>query len=188
VSLFEYLTVAISIVLSMSIVRSLENVGDVLDPARRDRIHLVWFATKSFQPALLWWSIWGLHDQTSWNYLAFLLCLAGPIFLFFQITTLTTREPDAVADWGEHFMSCRRRFFGANLALAASGPALLLALRDPGAALYLVSGATPEIVISIVGMRSTSRRVHLMLAGLIVASFVLWTALLYQPVEIVSAR
>lgn len=115
-SLFEYLSVAISIVLSMSIVRSLEAVGDVIDPRRRDRLHLIWFLAKAFEPALVWWSIWALQDELNWTYPSFLLCLSGPVLLFFQITTLTTREPDEVADWGTHFMASRRRFFGGVVA------------------------------------------------------------------------
>lgn len=180
-NLFEYLTVAISIVLSMSIVRSLENFGDVIDPKRRDPIHFTWFAVKASQPALMWWSIWGLHDRADWNYLAFLLCLAGPVFLFFQVTTLTTREPDAVEDWGRHFMDCRRRFFTANIALAASGPAMLLALGDASTAVLLLSGSVMDTVLSVIGIVSERRRVHAGLAALVVASFLVWTAALYEP-------
>ncbi|MCR9096333.1 MAG: hypothetical protein NXI30_19070 [bacterium] len=181
-NLFEYLTVAVSIVLSMSIVRSLESFGDVVDPQRRDPIHVTWFALKASQPALMWWSIWGLHDQTAWNYAAFLLCLAGPIFLFFQVTTLTTREPDEVEDWGAHFMRCRRRFFSANIALAGSGPALVAVLGDTETARVLIGGVTLEIVVSVVGISTTNRRVHQVLAALIVTSFALWSVLLFEPV------
>lgn len=182
-TLFEYLTVAISIVLSMSIVRSLEAVGDVIDPARRDPIHVTWFALKASQPALMWWSIWGLHDQPQWNYPAFLLCLAGPIFLFLQITTLVTREPDEVSDWREHFERCRRRFFLANLGLAGSGPLLLIALGDLAAARMLMGGVAIETTVSLVGLSTSNRRVHALLAVAVVVTFALWTALLFEPVD-----
>lgn len=180
-NLFEYLTVAISIVLSMSIVRSLENFGDVNDPARRDRLHFTWFAVKASQPALLWWTIWGLHDLENWNYAAFLACLAAPVFLFFQITTLTTREPDEVQDWGAHFMACRTRFFAGAMAQALAGPILLVALGLFEQLPVILGGVAVDLVISIIGIRSESRRVHGALVTCVVFEFIVWTVLLYRP-------
>ncbi len=180
-TLFEYLTVAISIVLSMSIVRSLEAAGDVIDPKRRDRIHVMWFLAKAFQPALTWWSIWGLHAETAWTYLAFLLCLSGPIILFFQITTLATREPDDVPDWGAHFMNVRRRFFGAEIAGAATAPALIASFGDLETAQYLVQGAVLETALAIVGLSTTNRRIHLVLASIVVLRLLVITIIMYEP-------
>lgn len=181
-SLFEYLTVAISIVLSMSIVRSLEAVGDVLDPARRDRIHLIWFLVKAFEPALVWWSIWGLQDEASWTYPSFLLCLSGPVLLFFQITTLTTREPDDVADWGTHFMAARRRFFGGFIASSWTGPALVASFGHMDEAGMLLIVAAVDTAIGATGIASTNRRLHLALATLIVVRLLLATAAIYEPI------
>ena len=180
-TLFEYLTVAISIVLSMSIVRALENVGDVVDPARRDRVHVIWFLAKGFSPALTWWSIWGLHDQTTWNYFAFLLCLTGPVVLFFQITTLTTREPDEVPDWGEHFMAVRRRFFGAEIAGAFVSPALIASLGDYRTMQFLLAGAVFEATLGVIGLSTENRRVHLALAIFVVLRLMVLTSFVYQP-------
>ena len=181
-TLFEYVSVALSIVLSMSIVRSLESAGDVFDPARRDRIHVTWFLVKAFQPAITWWSIWGLSDETGWNYFAFLLCLSGPIALFFQITTLVTREPDDVPDWSAHFMARRRRFFGTEIAAAAIGPLLILSLGDPQTALFLSGTTVIDVTTSIIGIRSESRRVHAALAAFCVLRVAVATIFLYQPV------
>ena len=181
-NLFEYITVAISIVLSMSIVRSLESLGDVMDPKRRDGIHMTWFLVRSFHPAIMWWSIWGLHDQEEWNFLAFLMCLLGPVFLFLQVTTLTTREPDEVKDWGSHFMAVRKRFFAASLGAAFSGPALVAALGDFDAALLLLGGVALESSIALVGIISDKRSVHIALATAAVLIVSLWTTLLFRPI------
>ena len=181
-SLFEYLSVAISIVLSMSIVRSLEAVGDVLDPARRDRIHVIWFLVKAFEPALVWWTIWGLQDEANWTYPAFLLCLAGPVLLFFQITTLTTREPDEVADWGAHFMASRRRFFGGFIAGAASGPALVASFGHLDTAAYLLIVAAFDTALGVTGIVSTNRRVHLTLGVIVVVRVIFATVAIYEPI------
>lgn len=181
-SLFEYLTVAISIVLSMSIVRSLEAVGDVLDPPRRDRIHLVWFLVKAFEPALVWWTIWGLQDEPKWTYLSFLLCLAGPVILFFQITTLTTREPDEVADWGAHFMASRRRFFGGVIASAASAPALVASFGHQETAGVLLIVAAFDTALGVTGIATTNRRVHVALATIVVVRLLFATVAIYEPI------
>ena len=181
-SLFEYLTVAISIVLSMSIVRSLEAVGDVLDPARRDRIHLIWFLVKAFEPALVWWSIWALQDEPNWTYPSFLLCLSGPVLLFFQITTLTTREPDDVPDWGTHFMASRRRFFGGFIAGSWSGPALVASFGHMNEAGMLLIVAAADTAIGATGIASTNRRLHFAVATLVVVRLLLATVAIYEPI------
>ena len=182
-NLFEYLTVAISIVLSMSIVRSLESFGDVVDPLRRDAIHLGWFALKAFQPALLWWSIWVLNAQTGWNFLAFLCCLGGPICLFFQITTLTTRRPEEVPDWGAHFMARRKRFFGAHIVNEAMPPALLAALGHDEAVTSLV-GLAVGAVLATAGMATSDRRVHFALLAIAALGAMLGTIVLFEPVSV----
>jgi hypothetical protein len=180
-ALFEYITVAVSIVLSLSIVRSLEAFGDVLRPDRRYAVHTTWFALKAFQPALLWWSIWRLHDVETWNFVAFLLCLASPAFLFLQVNTLVGRHPETVEDWRKHFYANRARFFGANIGLAFVGPMLLLVLGSVDETVVLGIAMLFEISMSILAIRSTAHRVHVGVVSVTSFAFACWAILLFEP-------
>ncbi len=180
-TLFEYLTVAVSIVLSLSIVRGLDAAGDVLDAKRRYPVHAAWFLLKSFQPALIWWSIWGLHDETGWSFPAFLLCLAGPGLLYFQLTILVIRASAEISDWRAHFYEHRRRFFATAMASAITAPLLVLSLGDIPSAKVISVGTLAEINLATIGFRSDKPRTHKSLVTISAVGLAISTYLITQP-------
>ena len=58
--IFEYLSVAISIVLAMGLATLLRALRDVLAPARRYWVHALWVLQVAFLHVQLWWAYWGL--------------------------------------------------------------------------------------------------------------------------------
>ena len=131
-TLFEYISVAVSMVLALTVVRGLDAIGRVYSAERRYSVHVIWFSLKLFQPLVIWWSMWGLKGVTGWNFFAFVMVVAGPVMLYLQMATLVPRDLTTVSDWRGHFYRVRRRFFLANIALALTGPLQLLATGTLG--------------------------------------------------------
>ncbi len=73
---FEYITVAISLVLALAVARTVDGVRSSLTTDRRYWVHAVWVAIKLTNPMSFWWFIWRYRDVETWNFVAFALTLA----------------------------------------------------------------------------------------------------------------
>lgn len=180
-TLFEYISVAVSMVLALTIVRGLDAIGRVYGAPRRYGVHVTWFSLKLFQPLLLWWSMWGLKSTADWNFLAFVLVVLGPTLLYLQMATLVPRHLAADSNWRAHFYRVRRRFFLANIGLALIGPLQMLAMGNLAQGVPMLLGSSGEIALSLIAMRTRKHRVQVVIAGLVVTGFLLWSLLLFRP-------
>ena len=59
-TLFEYISVAISIIIALTIAEGLRGLQSALDESRRYGIHVLWVFIKLANPIVYWWSIWGV--------------------------------------------------------------------------------------------------------------------------------
>ena len=110
-TLFEYLSVAISIVLALSAAQLLGNIREVFDPARRYWVHALWAFHMLLLHILLWWGFWAYRDVESWNLASFTLVLVNPgILLVLSNALVPTHLRDGMS-WEEHFTSVRKMFF-----------------------------------------------------------------------------
>ncbi len=163
-TLFEYITVAISLVLALGIARTVDGLRSSVAKDRRYWVHASWIAIKLTNPMTFWWSIWRFRDVETWNIASFMLALAWPIVLYLQVAGRVTRQPELVTDWRAPFYDQRRWFFGANICLQfiAGG---LAQLRGAGAATgpFGISRVI-FLALSIVGFATDNARIH----GLIV--------------------
>lgn len=71
-TLFEYVTVVVSIVLALGVMRLLDGVRVAAAAERRYLPHLLWIATKLFNHTLFWWALWSGRDAVSWNFASFM--------------------------------------------------------------------------------------------------------------------
>ena len=110
-TLFEYLSVAVSIVLSLSVSHILLNLRAVFSPERRYWVHAVWVVLALFTHVLVWWGFWSYRQVDSWNLATFAILLVNPGILFVSSATLVLENPDR--SWDAHFFRVRRSFFGA---------------------------------------------------------------------------
>ena len=99
-TLFEFLTVAISIVLALSAGQLLTNVREVFDPTRRYWVHALWVIHLLFQHVLVWWSFWAYRDVESWNLATFGIALLPTGLLFVCTSTLVPSYSSTVAILG----------------------------------------------------------------------------------------
>ena len=116
-TLFEFIAVPVSILLSLSAAKLLGAVRHTIRPGARYWVHTAWVAEMLFVHVLTWWSLWSVRDFTSWTLATFALILALPAFLYVASNALVTDSPDAVESWEAHFFEVRRVFFGAYLVL-----------------------------------------------------------------------
>lgn len=108
---FEYLSVAVSIVLSLSVAHILVNIRAVFSPERRYWVHAVWVVIALFTHLLIWWGFWSYREVESWNLATFTMLLVNPGILFVGSAALVLENPDS--DWDSHFFRVRRSFFTA---------------------------------------------------------------------------
>jgi hypothetical protein len=119
VTIFEYVTVAVSLVLSLGLVRLLEGSLSAFSPSRVYPIHAVWLVIKLINHFLYWWMLWRLRGgEVEWNFPFFLFIALPAVVLYLQSTLLVSPSPREVSSWREHYYSIAPVFFGLNVVYA----------------------------------------------------------------------
>ncbi len=173
---FEFISVAVSIVLALSAARLLAALPHVLAPGRRYWIHALWSLALLFAHMDFWWTIWIYREIDPWTFTGFAVVMLTPALLFLTVSSLVSDSPTTIGSWRTHFYARHRVFFSLYLATVSSIPLRqLIVLGDaPGlyveglpallvAALMLVGLAIP-----VLGIITTNERAH--------AFLVLWGA------------
>ena len=183
-TLFEYVTVAVSLVISMCVVRLLDGLRFAAARERRYWVHFLWVVTKLLNCALYWWGLWAAQESASWNFATFMWVLLFPGTLYLQCTALVTTTPAEVPAWRDHFYGIRRWFFAINLVLVAHvllSSAILLAVP-----LFDVSRLPLAVVflLNVLGLASANPRLHGVLVIIALITNVLgFGAVWFQPGE-----
>ena len=162
-TLFEYLSVAFSIVLALGAASLLRSLHTVFMPGRRYWVHAAWVVTLLFNQALLWWAFWSYSEVEHWDFLSFLLVLLQPGILYVCATSLVGDAAATTTQWREHFFQVRVWFFSSFVLyivalVCGSWLILEIPLLFPSRAV-----AASTIAVSIVGIVSSSDRVHAVL-------------------------
>jgi hypothetical protein len=165
-TLFEYISVAFSIVLSLGVATLLGALRRIFSPDRRYWVHATWVVTTLFMHAIAWWSLWSFSAVESWTILSFLLVLLQPVVLFLVASLLVGDEPATTASWHGHYFRVRKWFFSARAVymlaiIGASWQILDIDLMHPA---RLFGGS--HIALSLVGISTASERTHAVLVVL----------------------
>ena len=182
---FEFLTVAVSIVLSLSVLRFVEGLRVALRRERRYWVHWGWLLAKVLSCLIYWWNLWLYQEGVSWNFAYFAFIFLGPIILFVQATALVPSQPTEVSSWRVHFMEVSRLFYLANVLFLihqAIGPMVLRGVALSTASLIpLPLGAA----LSLVGAFAKGERIQTLVASLLFAGIAAVSAsLLFNPPSI----
>jgi hypothetical protein len=159
-TLFEFLSVAISIVLALSASQLLTNLREVFDPSRRYWVHALWVVHLLLIHILTWWSLWAYRDVQPWNLATFAVVLLPPGILFVCSSTLVPSYTSSVTSWEDHFFAVRRWFFatrGLFIVLAGYRTWLLL---DKPPLMSPTPVSIPLLVLCIAGFVSPNRRLQ----------------------------
>jgi hypothetical protein len=163
-TLFEYISVAFSIVLSLGAVTLLRSLRRVFAPDRFYWVHATWVCTVLFIHAVAWWSFWSFSVVESWTLPTFFLVLLQPGALYLVASLLVGDEPAATESWRAHYFRVRRWFFSARAVymaavITASWLILGIDLTHPSRLF-----GTSHIVLSVVGICTANERAHAVLA------------------------
>jgi hypothetical protein len=115
-TIFEFLSVAVSIVLALTLGKLIAATPHVFAAGARDAIHAGFFLVTGFVVLAIWWFVWTLNDKATWNFLEFLLMMGSPIGLYLAAHLLVSDVPREVSNWKDHFAKIYRWFFAAVLA------------------------------------------------------------------------
>jgi hypothetical protein len=111
VTLFEYLAIAYSLVLSFAAIRLVAGLPHAIDSSRRYWVHVAYVCGGIFAALALFWAHWSTRE-VAWTFPGFLVNLAGPGIVYFLSCTIIPDEPSAVRSWHDYFFSVRHRYFG----------------------------------------------------------------------------
>ena len=183
-TLFEYLTAAVSIVLALAVVRLVEGLRPALDSERRYWVHWGWVVSKLVSCLIFWWNLWAFREGVTWNFPYFAFVFIGPIILYMQASALVPQNPASIPSWRDHFLRTHRSFYVANALLLAHmmiSPLLLVGELIPAPGLIVLPLAC---AVSVVGAISSSERVQEIIAPAMFATIALGAlVLLFDPIS-----
>jgi hypothetical protein len=114
-SLFEYVTVMVSMILALCLGHLLRNASFLAKTDREVRYYLpyvLWSLVLFLSVVNHWWSLWDLRD-VDWNYGSFLYILVSPIAITFGTGLMSPiRSGSGPVDLQAHYNRVRRLFSG----------------------------------------------------------------------------
>ncbi|MEM7218668.1 MAG: hypothetical protein AAF515_09905 [Pseudomonadota bacterium] len=115
-SLFEYLAIAFSIIISMSVIRVISGLPHVLHRGRRYWVHAAFVGIQLMMTIVVFWNYWNFATYTDWTLPKFILILASPALIYLNACTLVPERAENIESWRDYYFSVHRRYF---LGLAA---------------------------------------------------------------------
>lgn len=155
---FEYLTVAVSLILSFGLVRLIDGLWPAVRSTSRYPTHWAWVTFKLYSSVMYWWTNWNYKDH-DWNLVGFVWMLAGPLLLYGQATLLAPRNADSVADWRVHYFSVARPLLALQFIYViqqASG--VYMFSSAPETMMFVVLGLAG--IVAVAGLVSLNRTLH----------------------------
>lgn len=178
-TIFEFLSVAASIVLALGLSTLITSIPYVFDARKRDWLHAVAFVVLAAGHILAWWRIWPLSSVTNWHILGFAILMGTPLSLYLAATALVSNNPDQIENWKEQFSKNSRWLFSALVAVWIFG-----ILRG-----YVLLDRTPPwwslVMLAGFAVAASSNRRSLHAAALFMSVFV-FAALTYFSFSMTS--
>lgn len=180
-SLFEYLAIAFSLVISTSVMRIADGLSDSFRGEERYWLYPGQLGVALVANVAAFWNFWSFHEA-EWTFPHFVLAVSGPVALYFGSASLVPSDRDAVRSWRDHSRSVRGRFYrslSAYAVLMAVTTTVLLGMgvHHPARIAQLVIFA-----IGFVGGTTENERAHqLLVVGTLLYSVVVLSTLAARP-------
>jgi hypothetical protein len=110
-TIFEYISVAASLVLALAIGNILSASSDILDRNRRDWLHVTWCVLAVLLGLGQWLALWRLNTPENWTSLQFFSVMLSVMIIYGMTHVLVTKRPEQVEDWSVHLVSMTRPLF-----------------------------------------------------------------------------
>jgi hypothetical protein len=180
-TLFEYLAIAYSLVLSFSATRLISGLSYAAQADRRYWVHLVFTVGQLLATVLAFWNLWSFRDAT-WTLHIFSLTLAIPVSLHFLACALVPEQASGVESWRSYYFSARRRIFISYIAVSV---AIFLASRVVNETPWLNPIHLTQFIglsIGVTGLSFSDERVHFALAVLVASMMsIAWFGVFVMP-------
>ena len=177
-SQFEFISVAVSLVLALGVTRLLEGLPIIAQSKNRCWVHWFWCVQMGVNFAMTWWIFWNYRGVEEWNLLKFLLILLYPALSFVVAATLIPKNADTDTDWHSYFYNIRTTLFGTlGFAMAAQAVVVVVVTEAPvfNQATYMIAAF---VVIYMLGFFTKSPKVqhtiavvHALMMALVLAPF-----------------
>jgi hypothetical protein len=131
VSEFEFISVLISMVVSLGIAQLLRGVAQAVherEQAPIDPVHMVWTAGVFLNLVLNWWVLFSWRGHEVWSFTLFLSLILCAVALYLPVVILYPPQKPASEAWAVVYASNRQWFLGA-FALFAAADIWVTALR-----------------------------------------------------------
>jgi hypothetical protein len=180
---FSYLSVLVSIVLGLGISQLLMGFGRWLELRKASAVFgptIAWATFLLLVHFQTWWSLYGMREYATWNFLQFSMVLVQPIVLFLLAVLVFPGPSSPHKTLRDHFFHQRRWFYGLFLALL-----FVSLLKD-----LARSGSLPEpanvgfhlaaFVVAGLGLALKNERAQHWLAYIALLSFMAYIAVLFS--------
>jgi hypothetical protein len=180
-SSFEFLSVLISVVVGLGIANILTGIGRLIHrdkAAKLSASFLAWTLFVSFYMVVYWWTVvFGWQVWEDWNLLVFMFVLTYGLILY--LLSIILFPPDAGSEWepAANLIAKRHWFYGVFLAL------VIIETLDSYLKDHLDDFSIPYFVLigtwfsaGVIGWISRNRRVHDIIASVVVVSQIAWVS------------
>jgi hypothetical protein len=127
-TLFEYIAIATSLILSFSLARTLTNFAPIFASENRYWVHSAWVLGLLANHAILFWDIWLYQSVEVWTLVEFVLLLMGPIMLLIAASLVV--PVGSVPDYRIYFESIRGPFYSVLIVISVQPIPLTYLLFD----------------------------------------------------------
>jgi hypothetical protein len=184
-SLFEFVTVKISMILALTLGQLLSGVTFLLRSSGEVRWyapHTLWVSGLGLTLVNHWWALWDFRDL-DWNYATFLYILIAPLLIFLAVGLLTPDRTDPDSNDMQRQFARVRRPFGALvcayvLAMWFDGP--LLAGQDPLGGIGLLH--LPILAAAAVPLATEGRKANLLAPALFITSLAMIMVIRFRSI------
>lgn len=184
-SQFEYISVAISLVLALGVTRLLEGLPNVVQGKKRYWVHGLWCLIIGINFAMTWWIFWNYRDIDVWNLGKFLAVLLYPALSYVVAATLMPSNASVDTDWREYFYQTKYTLFGVlAFAMTAQGVVVVMITSTPvfDPITYMIVGF---VGLYLIGFLSSNPKVQAIIVLLHAAMlFLVLMPMAYTPFKI----
>lgn len=158
-TLFEYLSIAVSIVLSLVLLRLVAGLRAIAGSPGRDWLPIAWVALLLGVILAHWWTSWSFRGA-DWTFATFVLMLAGPAILYLAATALVPESTEEIDDWRRHFFKRRVQFFSALSAYAAVSAVDGYLILGAPLVVQARLGQVAVLVLAVLGLSTAKEHLH----------------------------
>lgn len=179
-TLFEYLAAAHTLILTFALTRALSGVAIAIKPQGRSLMHLSWLGFIVSNCLFSFWAMWG-YIEVEWTLVRFIGLLTVPALMYIFSSIIIPQDPSVVESWRDYLFETRIPLFatGALTFAAIVFSNQFIQGASPTHSLEIILYAT--IGVFLVGVFSSSARVHVVLAFWPPLFFVLLLLVMSQP-------